>query len=58
MTLVLYHGPSADLQLIGPIAQNIPNSGSYSWTPDTSLTPDTTHYGLRLIVDSNGQYQV
>ncbi|KAI4126965.1 MAG: hypothetical protein LQ347_004780, partial [Umbilicaria vellea] len=57
VTLVLLQGPSTNVQPIAYIAQNISNSGSYSWTPPTSLAPDTTHYGIELIVDSTQAYQ-
>ncbi|KAI9825322.1 MAG: hypothetical protein M1819_000568 [Sarea resinae] len=57
VTLVLLRGPSNNVLPLYPIAQEIPNSGSYEWTPSSDLQPDTTHYGIQLIVDSNGQYQ-
>jgi len=57
VTLVLLRGPSNNVQPLFPIVEKIPNTGSYSWTPPTSLTPDTTHYGIQLIQDSNGVYQ-
>jgi hypothetical protein len=57
VTLVLLRGPSTNIQPLYPIVKKIPNTGSYSWTPSTYLVPDVTHYGIKLIVDSNGQYQ-
>jgi len=39
------------------IVEGIPNTGSYVWTPSTTLEDDTTHYGIQLIEDSNGFYQ-
>ena len=39
------------------IAENIENSGSYSWTPDSSLQADSSRYGIQLIQDSNGAFQ-
>lgn len=57
VSLVLLQGPSTNVQPIAYIAQNISNSGSYSWTPSNSLAPDTTHYGIELIVDSTQAYQ-
>ncbi|GIJ85933.1 hypothetical protein Asppvi_004804 [Aspergillus pseudoviridinutans] len=57
ISLVLLRGPSNNVLPIATLADNIPNSGSFSWTPSTSLEPDTTHYGLMLVVDGTGQYQ-
>jgi len=57
VTLVLLRGPSDNVEPLYPIASGIPNTGSYLWTPSSSLEPDTTHYGIQLIVDSTGQYQ-
>lgn len=42
---------------IQTLAEGINNSGSFQWTPASSLEADTTHYGLQLIDDVNGQYQ-
>jgi len=57
VTLVLLQGPSTNVKPLYPIVQNYPNNGKYVWTPSTDLTPDTTHYGIQLIVDATGQYQ-
>ncbi|KAJ5713799.1 Ser-Thr-rich glycosyl-phosphatidyl-inositol-anchored membrane family-domain-containing protein [Penicillium malachiteum] len=57
ISLVLLQGLSTDMQVLYAIAEDIPNSGSYTWTPSTSLTPQTTHYGLLLVVEATGQYQ-
>ncbi|GFF51648.1 uncharacterized serine-rich protein C1E8.05 [Aspergillus udagawae] len=57
ISLVLLRGPSNNVVPIATLADNIPNSGSFSWTPSTSLEPDTTHYGLMLVVEGTGQYQ-
>ncbi|GFF80574.1 uncharacterized serine-rich protein C1E8.05 [Aspergillus udagawae] len=57
ISLVLLRGPSTNVVPIATLADNIPNSGSFSWTPSTSLEPDTTHYGLMLVVEGTGQYQ-
>ncbi|KAI9786024.1 MAG: hypothetical protein M1816_008176 [Peltula sp. TS41687] len=57
ITLLLLRGPSENVVPLKPIAEGIPNTGSYIWTPDSSLEPDTTHYGIQLIQDSNGAYQ-
>ncbi|KAL4929484.1 GPI anchored serine-threonine rich protein [Aspergillus undulatus] len=60
VSLVLLRGPSENVQPLYPIAENIGNSGSFDWTPSTDLEPDTTHYGLLLVVESGpnkGAYQ-
>ncbi|GKZ32499.1 hypothetical protein AbraIFM66950_001960 [Aspergillus brasiliensis] len=57
VSLVLLRGPSSNVVPIQTIVENIDNSGSYSWTPSTSLEPDTTHYGILLVVEGTGQYQ-
>ncbi|KAL7271064.1 hypothetical protein RUND412_006203 [Rhizina undulata] len=57
VTLILLRGPSTNVVPLSVIAENIDNTGSYVWTPSTSLEDDVTHYGIELIVDSTGQYQ-
>lgn len=57
VSLVLVRGPSSNVQPLETIVENIPNSGHYTWTPGTNLTPDTTHYGLLLVVEGTGAYQ-
>ncbi|KAF9895100.1 hypothetical protein FE257_000002 [Aspergillus nanangensis] len=57
ISLVLLRGPSENVRPIDTLADAIPNSGSFSWTPSASLKPDTTHYGLLLVVEGTGQYQ-
>jgi hypothetical protein len=57
VSLVLLHGPSTNVQPIHTIVEGIDNTGSYDWTPDTSLAPNKTYYGIELIVDGTGQYQ-
>ena len=39
------------------IADNVANTGSYNWAVPSTLQPDTTHYGVELIVEGTGQYQ-
>lgn len=39
------------------IVDNVANTGSYDWAVPTTLQPDTTHYGVELIVEGTGQYQ-
>ncbi|MCJ1229666.1 hypothetical protein MMC12_006335 [Toensbergia leucococca] len=57
VTILLLQGPSTDVVPLYPIASSIANSGTFSWTPSDSLVPQSTHYGLQLIVDATGQYQ-
>ncbi|KAJ5294180.1 hypothetical protein PENANT_c028G04915 [Penicillium antarcticum] len=57
VSLVLLRGPSNNVKPIKTLADSIPNSGSFSWTPSTDLEVDTTHYGLLLTVEGTGQYQ-
>lgn len=57
VSLVLLRGPSTNVKPLETIVENIPNSGHYTWTPGTNLTPDTTHYGLLLVVEGTGAYQ-
>ncbi|EPS38208.1 hypothetical protein H072_8109 [Dactylellina haptotyla CBS 200.50] len=57
VSIILLRGPAKNILPLEPIVEMIPNTGSYTWTPKTTLEPDTTHYGLQLIIDSNGQYQ-
>ncbi|KAI9931831.1 hypothetical protein ASPWEDRAFT_169327 [Aspergillus wentii DTO 134E9] len=57
ISLVLLRGPSSNVVPLETLAESIDNSGKFSWTPSTSLEPDTTHYGLLLVVEGTGQYQ-
>ncbi|KAJ5084645.1 hypothetical protein NUU61_009224 [Penicillium alfredii] len=57
ISLVLLHGPTENVKPLETIAEKIPNSGKYEWTPSTKLTPEDTHYGLLLVVEGSGQYQ-
>lgn len=57
ISLVLLRGPSTNVKPLTTLAESIDNSGSYEWTPSTDLEPDTTHYGLMLVVEGTGQYQ-
>ncbi|KAI5811834.1 GPI anchored serine-threonine rich protein [Pyronema omphalodes] len=57
ISLVLLRGPSSNVKPIATIIESIPNSGSYTWTPSTSLEDDVTHYGIQLIQDNTGAYQ-
>ncbi|KAE8375108.1 Ser-Thr-rich glycosyl-phosphatidyl-inositol-anchored membrane family-domain-containing protein [Aspergillus bertholletiae] len=57
VSLVLLRGESTNMQVLYTLAEQIPNTGKFEWTPSTDLTPDVTHYGLLLVVEGTGQYQ-
>lgn len=57
VSLVLLRGPSTNAQPIHILAEAIDNSGHFAWMPSAELDPDTTHYGLLLVVEGSGQYQ-
>ncbi|OJJ60147.1 hypothetical protein ASPSYDRAFT_150461 [Aspergillus sydowii CBS 593.65] len=60
VSLVLLRGPSENIQPLYALAENIPNEGTFEWTPSTELEPDVTHYGLLIVVESGankGAYQ-
>jgi hypothetical protein len=57
VTLVFLKGPSANAVPQYAIAEHIANTGSYEWTPSTSLAPGTTGYGILLVDDVTGAYQ-
>ncbi|KAL2369903.1 lysophospholipase [Blastomyces gilchristii SLH14081] len=57
VSLILLRGPSTNVKPIGVIADTIPNTGSYEWTPSTDLEDDVTHYGILLVVEGVGFYQ-
>ncbi|KAJ6263117.1 hypothetical protein Dda_1676 [Drechslerella dactyloides] len=57
VSIILLRGPSTNILPLYPIVEKIPNTGSYVWTPKSDLQPDTTHYGIQIIIDANGQYQ-
>ncbi|CAG8049441.1 unnamed protein product [Penicillium nalgiovense] len=57
ISLVLLRGPSTNVVPLKTLAESIPNSGEFKWTPGSDLEADTTHYGLLLVVEGTGQYQ-
>lgn len=57
VSLVLLRGPSSNVKPIDTLAESIDNCGYFDWTPSKELEPDTTHYGLMLVVEGSGQYQ-
>lgn len=52
ITLTLRQGPSTNLHTLGVIADKVPNSGTYEWTPDASL-PSGDNYAI-MITSANG----
>jgi len=57
VSLILLRGPSTNIKPVYYIAQHIPNSGKYVWTPEDFLEEDTTGYGIQLVVDADEQFQ-
>jgi len=60
VSLLLLKGPPTNVVQFGePIFIEMPNSGSFEWTPASNLpaTSDNTGYGLQIIDDVTGQYQ-
>ena len=56
--MVLLIGPSTDIQDLSCIVNDIPNSGSYVWTPSNDLVPYGNHnYGLKIISDESQNYK-
>jgi hypothetical protein len=57
VSFVLLRGPAENIKPLATIVTGIANSGSFVWTPSSSLEADTTHYGLQIIDDVTGQFQ-
>jgi hypothetical protein len=57
ISLLLLRGPSTNVVPIETIVDSVANTGSYAWNVPSTLEPDTTHYGVQLIVEGTGQYQ-
>jgi hypothetical protein len=58
ISIRLLRGPAENVVPLGaPLVEGIDNKGSFVWTPAADLEADTTHYGLQIIDDVNGQYQ-
>ncbi|RJE27577.1 hypothetical protein PHISCL_00002 [Aspergillus sclerotialis] len=55
VTLKLQSGGQINPASGTTIAANIPNSGSFTWTPEASL-PDKSDYTVEIIDDATGQY--
>jgi hypothetical protein len=48
VSLILRKGEASNLNTVGSIANNIPNTGSYTWYPDSAL-PGGTDYALEIV---------
>ena len=57
VSIVLLRGPSTNVVPMYAIAESIPNTGTYTWTPSDDLENDVSHYGIQLIDDATGQFQ-
>jgi len=57
VSIRLLRGPTENVVPIATIVEGIANSGSYVWTPSSSLEADVARYGIQIIVDGTGQYQ-
>ncbi|KAI5290471.1 hypothetical protein KEM54_001445 [Ascosphaera aggregata] len=57
VSILLLRGPSTNVVPIATIADSIPNTGDFVWTPSTDLENDVSHYGIQIIVEGTGQYQ-
>lgn len=57
ISILLLRGPSTNCVPIGTIAEGVPNTGSFTWTPSTDLEDDTSRYGIQIIVEGTGEYQ-
>jgi len=57
VALLLLRGPSENVKYLETIVDSTKNTGTYTWTPSTSLENDVTHYGIQIIVEGTGQYQ-
>lgn len=59
VSLILLKGPSTNAVFNQVIVESIPNDGSFTWTPPTTLegTAGPGGYGIQLIDDITGQYQ-
>jgi hypothetical protein len=61
LTFILLRGPGENIQEIGSIGTDVPNCGTasctWSWTPASTLEPDTTHYGIKMLDETSCKYQ-
>lgn len=58
ISIVLLTGPSTNVVPLSCIVDSAPNTGTYIWTPPSSLTPTgNSGYGLQIIDDASGKFQ-
>jgi len=57
VSLMLLRGPGENILFLENIVTGTANTGTFSWTPEDTLTPDTTHYGIILFDDATCSYQ-
>jgi hypothetical protein len=57
IAILLLRGPADNVLPLYAIADGIPNTGSFVWTPSTDLEPDVTHYALQLIDNESSKFQ-
>ncbi|KAF2418665.1 hypothetical protein EJ08DRAFT_690636 [Tothia fuscella] len=57
VTILLLRGPAENLVVLSPIAEKIPNTGSFLWNVSPQLEADVSRYGIQLIDDATGTYQ-
>ncbi|KAL9100741.1 MAG: hypothetical protein Q9163_003926 [Psora crenata] len=57
VSIVLLRGPSENVAPLECIVDSVPNTGTYTWTPSTSLENDSSRYGIQIVVDGSGEYQ-
>lgn len=50
-------GPATNVVPLSVIVEKVANTGTYTWTPASTLDVDTTGYGIQLIDDVTGFYQ-
>ncbi|KAK0508899.1 hypothetical protein JMJ35_008270 [Cladonia borealis] len=58
VSIVLLVGPSTNVVPLSCIINSTPNTGTFIWTPPSSLTPTgNSGYGLQIIDDATGEFQ-
>lgn len=57
VTLLFLKGPSTNVIPQFAIAEQIANSGSYTWQVPSDIAAGESGYGLQIIVDATGDYQ-
>jgi len=57
ISLILLRGPSENIKQVSYIATSQQNTGSYTWNVPATLEPDSTHYGIQLVDETDWSYQ-